>query len=144
VAALVELEREMGVQPDWTARRSGKAESIVQTEVRLEAAEKGGVLWRNNVGAVTDANGNFFRYGLCNDTAAVNQTHKSADLIGIRTVIVEPQMVGSRIGQFVARETKKGGWHYTGTEREKAQLRFLELVTSFGGDAAFANGKGSL
>lgn len=77
-----------------------------------------------------DANGRVVRFGLANDSPAVNKRIKSCDLVGIR-----PN------GQFWARECKPAAWHYTGTEREQAQLRFIELVNSMGGDAAFTTGK---
>ena len=110
-------------------------ENGLQAAIRLNAAKRGARLWRNNTGAATDANGNFIRYGLANDSKAMNERIKSSDLIGINPVYVtEPQW----IGQFVAREVKVPGWTYKGTAREKAQLAFLELVLSLGGDAAFA------
>jgi len=43
-------------------------------------------------------------------------------------------------GQFVSREVKRPGWRYTGTEREVAQLRWIEIVTALGGDAKFTTG----
>lgn len=115
-----------------------------QNQVRLEAAELGGVLWRNNVGAAADSRGNFIRYGLCNDTAALNRQFKSSDLIGIKPVKIEPYHVGMVLGQFCAREIKRTIWAYTGTARERAQLRFINLVLSMGGNAAFAQGRGTL
>jgi hypothetical protein len=109
--------------------------------VRLEASRKGLRLWRNNIGAVTDERGNFIRYGLANDSAAVNRILKSSDLIGIRPVKLSN---GTTIGQFVAREIKAPGWKYRGTDREKAQLNFLQFIAAMGGDAQFTTGEGSL
>jgi len=111
---------------------------------QLEAAKCGDVLWRNNVGQVdpTTYDGkSFIRYGLANHSKAMIKMIKSSDLIGIRQITVTKDMVGSIIGQFVAREIKKPGWRYTGNGREEAQLRFLELVLSMGGDAAFSTGE---
>ncbi len=53
-------------------------------------------------------------------------------------------MVGSRFGQFLAREVKKPGWKYRGTAEERAQLHFINLVNTAGGDAAFATGRGMI
>lgn len=119
-------------------------ESVVAKRVRLEAAQKGLVLWRNNVGAAKDEHGNFFRYGLANDSQKMNKRVKSHDLVGIRPVVIQPHHVGQKIGQFVCRETKAAGWTYSGTEREQAQLNFATLVQSMGGDAGFATGEGTL
>lgn len=119
-------------------------EAAIQTLVRLEASRKGLVLWRNNVGVLTDERGVPVRFGLANDSAAVNRNIKSADLIGIRPLLITPEHVGHTIGQFVSREVKAAGWRYTGTPREAAQLRWAELVLGLGGDAAFATGEGSL
>lgn len=104
-------------------------EAGVQSRVRLAAANAGYLVWRNNVGAMEDAKGRIVRFGLANDSAAVNRTIKSSDLIGIKPG-----------GQFWCREIKAPGWTYTGTDREQAQLRFIQLVLSQGGDAAFSVG----
>ena len=115
-------------------------EANIQATIRLEASRKGLRLWRNNVGATMDERGNFIRFGLANDSKKMNEIIKSSDLIGIK-----PLNVGGRtLGQFVAREVKAPGWQYSGTKREVAQLKFLELVASFGGDAAFATDEGTL
>ena len=116
-------------------------EATVQAIVRERfSATTGGLLWRNNVGACKDERGNFFRYGLANDSAKMNEILKSADLIGIRPVVVTQDMVGKTIGQFVSREVKATDWKYKGTKREKAQLNWIKLVEQLGGDASFTNG----
>lgn len=143
--ALEDLRRQFGmVDTDPQPGSQGGSESAVQNRVRLEASRKGCRLWRNNVGVMVDLRGNFVRYGLCNDSKKMNTTLKSSDLIGIRPVKITQKHVGTSIGQFMAREVKAEGWEYTGTSRERAQLRFIELVTSFGGDAAFASSEGAL
>jgi hypothetical protein len=119
-------------------------EADVQNSVRLEGAKLGVSLWRNNNGAFEDKKGRMVRFGLGNDSARASKAFKSSDLIGIRPVTVEPFHVGSVIGQFVAREIKKPGWRYTGTEREVGQANFLSFVLLKGGDAAFTDRVGSL
>lgn len=119
------------------------SESRVQSLVRLEASQFDTKLWRNNVGVLLDATGRPVRYGLANDSAALNRVLKSGDLIGWRTIIVTPDMVGRRIARFVSRECKPEGWRYTGTEREVAQLAWADLINAAGGDAAFATGEGT-
>lgn len=142
--ALSELAQLMGVES--TEHQSGgeRSEARVQDEARLKASKLGWRLFRNNVGSLRDERGIPVRYGLCNDTPAMNKRVKSSDLIGIRPVIITPAMVGTTLGQFVAREVKREGWKYKGTEHEQAQLRFGEIVTSLGGDFKFYNGSGEL
>lgn len=144
-AAVEDLKREIGVMPEAASGAvSGASEEAVQNRVRLEATRKGLRLWRNNVGACVDERGNYLRYGLANDSKRMNALVKSSDLIGIRPMVVKQHHVGVVVGQFVAREIKHGGWSYTGTEREEAQLRFIKHVLALGGDAAFANNEGTL
>ena len=122
----------------------GESESAVQAVVRLEAARKGLKMWRNNVGVLKDDTGRPVRYGLANDSPALNKVVKSGDLIGIRPVLITHEHVGHTIGQFVSRECKRVGWQYCGTEREVAQLNWARLVIANGGDAKFTVGEGSL
>lgn len=119
-------------------------ESGAQQEVRLEASQKGRLLWRNNVGAGKLANGRFVRWGLANESAQMNQRIKSSDLIGIEPVIITESMVGMIIGRFIAREIKGPGWTFTGKGGENEQLAFINLVNAVGGNACFATGKGTL
>jgi len=120
------------------------SESGVSSEIRLEASQLGARLWRNNVGALLTPSGQFMRFGLANDSAQLNRVIKSADLIGIRPIVITPEHVGQTIGQFISREVKNPDWKYTGTDRERAQLAWAELVNSLGGDACFTTGRGTL
>lgn len=141
-AALRELRMLMGHALELTSVEAQDAsEAWAQSKVRLAAADAGWRLYRNNVGALKDSRGVPVRYGLANDSAALNKVLKSADLIGWRPVTIEQHHVGGVIAQFVSREVKEPGWHFTGTEREQAQQRWLELVIRDGGDAKFTTGE---
>ena len=120
------------------------SESGISSDIRLEASQRGYRLWRNNVGATYTPSGQFIRFGLANDSAQLNKAIKSADLIGIRPVLITQEHVGLTIGQFISREVKHPGWRYTGIERERAQLAWAELINSLGGDACFTTGRGTL
>ena len=129
IEALRDLENQFRLHGGTHAADAGESEGAAQARVRLAATRAGWRLFRNNVGAGKLDNGNFIRWGLANDSKALNDQIKSSDLIGIRSD-----------GVFVAREIKAPGWRYSGTEREQAQLRFLQLVAALGGDAAFTTG----
>jgi hypothetical protein len=131
--AMADLRMRQGALPVSRLGAAVTSEAAVQQQVRLEAAERGILLFRNNVGALQDESGRWVRYGLANDSTQLNARFKSGDLIGLRSN-----------GQFVSREIKAGNWRYTGTEREVAQLAWIELIQSHGGDAAFATGRGTL
>lgn len=113
------------------------SETEIMRKLRLKASEEGWRLWRNNVGATYTQNGDFIRYGLANDSAAVNRIIKSADLVGIKPVIITPDMIGKIIGQFISIEVKNPTWKYKDTERERAQLNWINLINQLGGDAKF-------
>lgn len=116
-------------------------ESTTTSFVRLDAAQQGDVLWRNNVGVLKDLTGRPVRYGLANDTPAMNKVIKSSDLIGIHPLLITPQMVGMIIGQFLAIEMKEEGWVFNHLEeREVAQKNFHDIVRKNGGRAGFATG----
>jgi hypothetical protein len=134
-AALHDLRRQMGVVTDPVAAPPTKAisEAALSNRVRIEASQKGMRLFRNNVGALQDARGVPVRYGLANDSAALNKLVKSADLIG-----------WDAEGRFLSVEVKEPGWSFTGTVRELAQQKWAELVLAAGGRALFVNKEGML
>ena len=138
--------RMLGGSPDVVSPLPGDpaSEAAAQTAVRLEASRVGGRLWRNNTGVLFADDGTPVRFGLANDSKAMNQKIKSSDLIGLVPFQIRERHVGLLIGRFVAREIKRPGWQYRGTPREAAQLEFLSLVSAMGGDARFATGEGTL
>lgn len=142
--ALVELRTLMTAELPAPTDPKEQSESWAQSAIRLEAAQKGVRLFRNNVGALKDERGVPVRYGLANDNAALNKRLKSSDLIGWRPLTITPDMVGGIVAQFLAREVKAPGWTYRGDAHEQAQAAFIHLVQADGGDAAFATGPGSL
>ncbi len=112
-------------------------EATLLNLIRLEASQKGSRLWRNNVGAAYTKNGDFLRYGLANDSTKINSQLKSSDLIGIKPIRITQDMVGLTIGQFLSYEIKNPNWKFSGTDRELAQLNWINLITDLGGDARF-------
>ena len=135
--AIYDLQQRLLPQVSSVPTDTPASEAKVQQEIRLEASRKGLRLWRNNNGACTDQNGRLIRYGLANDSAKVNRNIKSSDLIGIT-----PVQVGFKTyGVFTSIEVKKEGWTYKGTDRERAQLAWITLVTAMGGIAKFATSK---
>lgn len=89
------------------------------------------------MGVLKRDDGTPVRYGLANESAKVNEKWKSGDLIGWHTIIITPEMVGRKIAQFVSRECKPEGWHFSGSVREEGQVRWAQLVNEAGGDACF-------
>jgi hypothetical protein len=147
IEALQDLQVQLGVlnlPPAAEVAGPAKSEAWAQSAVRLEASQKGVTLFRNNVGALLDSRKRLVRYGLANDSAAMNDAIKSADLVGLRPVVIRPEHVGHVLGQFVSRECKAPGWAYGGDEHEAAQLAWANLINAKGGDARFATGPGTL
>jgi hypothetical protein len=115
------------------------SEASVSQRIRIAASAAGWRLWRNNCGAGKLENGSFVRWGLANDTSG--STVASADLIGIRPVLITQEMVGTVIGQFVSVEAKREGWKPRMADKhEQAQRRWGDLVRSLGGMALFSTG----
>lgn len=133
-----------GYQPPVVVGGPAGSESRQQSLVRLDAAQHGVWLTRNNVGAFETDTGQWVRYGLANESKQQNVNVKSADLIGIRKRLIVPADVGTYIGQFVSREVKEEGWSLNPRDKHQAaQVRWRDFVISQGGDASFASGPGS-
>ena len=141
--AIEELQRFLWATP-LPLPRNGLSEAGVQSMIKLEASFKGCRLWRNNVGAFQAPDGAMIRFGLANESKSMNEQIKSADLIGIRPIKITQAHVGKVIGQFLSREAKAADWKYTATQREQAQLAWINLITLLGGDACFANREGTI
>lgn len=137
--ALRDLQRRTTHTEDVLPKGSGEARA--QQEARLRASRGGARLWRNNVGAWRDPEaGTLVRYGLCNESKAMNEQFKSSDLIGITPVVVPHTWVGYTVGIFTAIEMKEPGWKWSGKGREVAQRRYIDLVQSLGGYGYFSTG----
>lgn len=141
--ALADLKARIGLQITEPTLKNGRpaSESYTQSLTRLALAKAGCVTFRNNVGALMDAEGRLVRYGLANESAAQNKLTKSSDLISIRPVLITAAHVGQTIGQFVATECKKGDWQPGEDKvREQAQTNFGMLVMAHGGHFEFSKG----
>jgi hypothetical protein len=143
-AAIADLKIRMGISTlDLTGENPPAqpgSEGRQQALVRLEAGKKGVRLFRNNVGAIKDERGVPVRFGLANDSKALNDVLKSADLIGWTPTVIQPHHVGMMFALFTSVEMKHEGWTYKGDAHERAQLAWLNLVIAGGGRALFATG----
>lgn len=104
-------------------------ETDIAARIRLNASRVGVTLWRNNSGAMKDAQGRWVRFGLGNDSKTLNAAMKSSDLIGITPA-----------GRFVAFEVKRPDWHWDMArldKHERAQWAFIAHVLRNGGIAGF-------
>jgi len=114
-------------------------ESAVSSHIRLDAAQLGNDLWRNNTGSLPDQNGRWIRYGLCNDSKEINEIVKSSDLIGPTPTLITQEMVGHILGVFTGIESKPTGWRLIPSDkRGYAQKNFHDIVLRAGGYAGFA------
>jgi len=141
-AALDDLQaRIMQAVPPAPGVKADGSEAYTQSLVRLAAPAAGLTLFRNNVGVLTDKTGRPVRFGLANDSKSLNETIKSADLIGWQSVTVTPEMVDSKVAIFTSIECKKADWQ-PGEDpvREAAQRRWAELVLAAGGKACISTG----
>lgn len=140
--ALAELREILGIgEPEYTGGEPGKrSEARVQELIRLKASKNGCIMWRNSVGALKDDRGALIRYGLCNDSKALNTNVKSSDLIGITPIEISEKHLGHILGVFTAVEVKKPNWKFRENDkRAVAQMKFGEIVMSRGGIFMFAN-----
>lgn len=113
-------------------------ESAVTSHIRLDAAQQGLLLWRNNSGAYKDEYGNFIRYGL-GSFIPEKDKKASSDYIGITPVFITPDMVGRVLGVFTAIEMKPDGWKILPSDKRALyQQNFHDIVKQNGGFAGFA------
>lgn len=149
LADLLHLLGAVPIIPPAPGPKNQTSEAYVQSIVRLEAPKHGVWLTRNNVGAqkIVDPDTQevrMLRFGLANESPAQNKVLKSGDLIGWRSITIQPYHVGSVFAQFVSRECKKVTWSWgEDVERETAQLAWANLVNKAGGDAKIVQGLGS-
>lgn len=120
-AAALSLVVDVGEIPE------GSSEAAVQAKLRVEAANIGYCLWRNNSGSLPDKTGRWVRFGLGNDSEKLKKVFSSPDLVGI-----------GKNGIFVAVEVKPPGWKKPRDNHEVAQANFLGAVRARGGLAGFA------
>lgn len=98
------------------------SESQLLAAVRL-ACSRGDVrLWRNQCGALEDKTGRWVQFGVASPGGS--------DLIGYRSIVVTPDMVGQRVAIFAAIETKAPRGRVTAE-----QTQFIAAVTAAGGIA---------
>lgn len=117
-----------------------KLESEIQQEIQIAGPEYHCILLRNNSGAFTDASGRVIRFGLGNISKNHSDHMKSSDLIGIKSIVVTPDMVGKMIGVLTAIEVKKEGFVYNDCDkRQRAQKNFIEWIKLRGGVAGFVS-----
>lgn len=110
-------------------------ESAVTSHVRLAAAKLNTPLWRNNCGGCYDNTGRFIRYGLGSEAEL-----SSSDFIGIRPVLITPDMVGQVLGVFTAVEMKAEGFKFNKNDKHLLnQKNFIDIVKQYGGFAGFAS-----
>ena len=102
------------------------AETTLQQEIRLALGTIPSTrIFRNQVGSLPDPRtGRLVTFGLAKG---------SADLIGWRTVVVTPEMVGTRIAVFTSIEVKTP----TGRVRPEQQA-WLQAVLAAGGFSGIA------
>ena len=114
-----------------------KREAEIQQLVQIEGPRLECILMRNNSGAFKNQDNRWVRFGLGNIS---KDSPKSSDLIGITTVVITPDMIGSSVGIFTAVEVKAEDWKPSETnKREKSQIDFLNWVKLRGGIGIMCN-----
>jgi len=109
-----------------SSTRVANAETDIQQRIRLAVGTRSDLrLFRNNTGTLPDPRtGRPVQFGLARG---------SADLIGWRSIIITPEMVGQRIAVFTSIEVKTTTGHLT-----PAQQAWMGTVRTAGGIAGVA------
>lgn len=114
------------------------SETAVSQHTQLALTDHGGLAMRNNVGVAVDMTGRHIRYGLMNESKAVNTKFKSSDLIDCLPIVIQPHHVGRTFGLFVALETKRSDWRLLPSDAHgHAQQAFMQLIRQRGGMSDF-------
>lgn len=92
----------------------------------VQASKEGKRLWRNQVGKYELKDGRWLSSGLCIG---------SSDLIGIETILITQEMVGTTIGRFVAEELKVGK-----EQPSKEQENFIRVINKMSGRGEVVRG----
>jgi hypothetical protein len=101
-------------------------ESIVQSEIMIEAYRMGCKLWRNNSGVAREKH-RYIRYGLGNESESMSKVWKSPDLIGM-----------TPDGRLLGVEVKSPTWKFRESDmRSVAQRNAINDIISGGGVAFF-------
>lgn len=113
-------------------------EATSTSHVRLDAAQLGVTLLRNNSGGFYDEKERFVRYGL--GSFEKKDKMKSSDYIGLTPEWAYiPRFGWLWVGVFTAVEMKPLGWKFTTSdERACHQQNFHDMVKKNGGYAGFA------
>jgi hypothetical protein len=99
-----------------------QGEGDLMGKVMLGATKLGHRLWRNNRGVAFTKSGHAVAYGVGPNGAS--------DLIGLSSIVVTPDMVGTRLAVFTAVEAKTGQ-----LVPDSNQRAFLSTVRLLGGIA---------
>lgn len=146
--AMADLRARLAAQCRTAAAAGdGISEAAVQSRFSLTSAADPDLLaWRNNVGACEATNGRVIRYGLANDSKAMNEIVKSGDKIGIKRHLVRPCDVGRHLGLFVSVEFKRQDWKMPATPdaHTQAQINWQATISAYGGIAHIYNGNNPL
>lgn len=97
------------------------SEAKILAAVRIALSKAGVTIWRNSTGALRDRQDRLIHFGLCKG---------SSDLIGLRSVLITPDMVGTRVAVFIACEVKAHNGRAT-----VEQTNFLRTILEAGGIA---------
>lgn len=101
-------------------------EGPIQQQMRLDLGGMPNVkLFRNNVGKYKAESGRWVDFGLIVG---------SGDLIGWKSVLITPEMVGTTMAQFLSIEVKR----LRGGSKAEAQKTWARNVVAAGGLAGFA------
>jgi hypothetical protein len=116
------------------------SEAALMRKVQVALTDKDTRLFRNNVGSawrgrvvhnrdgsITIHKPQLVHFGLCPG---------SSDLIGLRRVVITPDMLDQEVALFIAAEVKLT---QRPSDRTNEQLAFVEMVLSLGGRAGFAS-----